>query len=137
MKLYFEADIKEQNVKSSELGTGHPVIQYLDIVSFILMYPKLFKIITTGDLLILCRCLGGAKVQTQWEHAPLLFNIRFITSSFKHWQYYSVICDFFFYMTLFTIVSEYVPVVHKLQAEKLTSSSFSFSSQGRREYKCT
>lgn len=62
MKLCFEADIKEQNVKSSELGTGHPVIQYLDIVSFILMYHKLFKIITNGDLLVLFRCLGGAKV---------------------------------------------------------------------------
>lgn len=35
MKLYFKADIKEQNVNSSEVGTGHPVIQYLDITSFI------------------------------------------------------------------------------------------------------
>lgn len=31
-----------------------------------------------------------------------------------------------FYIALFTIVSEYVPVVHKLQAEKLTCSSFFF-----------
>lgn len=64
MKLYFKADIKEQNVKSSELGTGHPAIQYLDTVSFVLMCPKLFKIIINRDLLILCSCLGDAKVQT-------------------------------------------------------------------------
>lgn len=82
MKQYFEADIKEKNVKSGELGTGHPVIQYLGIVSFVLMYPTLFKITTNGDLLILCSCLGGAKVQMQWEHAPLLFNVMFIMSRF-------------------------------------------------------
>lgn len=29
MKQYFEAGIKEENVKSSELGNGHPVMLYL------------------------------------------------------------------------------------------------------------